>query len=386
MSANTYKLQLVIDDSKLKEIFGKMNSTFGVGAKSGSSAGGKNLFGNLAHLAKIAIGIGSAVTVLHKILDHALKASPIAQSSFKILEYAVNLILRPIGDIMGLIIRPFAIMMLRWAVPFYKKFLSSESTGKLLKGDIAGFIIDKLFEVPAGSPFDTLVRNINTWASSIKFPELDLSSILSPLKELKVSLPDLSKSFDSMIAFKDKVLAVFPNITEIVGKTISPAMKILGNSFNWLNRMWEKVIVPAWGTLTSMFDTVKASIDDIIMPLWTGITGGFDWVKQQWDLYVVKPWMDLTKFFTDIGNDITNLISKKWKDFVDAVQKIIDFFISIPKMIDNALKSGGKAVTDSASNAFGGVAKQAQDAWNGAVGWVEQVARGDFEGLSKGAR
>jgi hypothetical protein len=346
MSQNTYKMQLVIDDSQLKKVFGNMGGMGNIFGSSGGQAGNRNVFGNLGNLAKIAMGVGATVVILQKILDLSLKASPIAQSSFKLLEHAITFILRPIGDIIGLFVRPLAIMMLRWAVPFYKKFLSSPITQKALTGDIAGALMELFTSSPKVSLATKLADFIHDWLTkNLKFTmdwdsiKSTLLGIFSPIIDFKISIPDLTKAFDSIITFKDNILDTFPKITSTIKEKLAPAWTYISRAFTWLKAGWDKYVNPAWNAITSAFSDIEGAINNTLTPIWDGITGGFAWLKQVWDDHVPNAWEKIYGFFDGIAKDITTFISKRWQDFMKAINDIIDFFKSIPARLMDAIRS-----------------------------------------------
>ncbi|NIT99619.1 MAG: hypothetical protein GWN01_01340, partial [Nitrosopumilaceae archaeon] len=162
----THTLKLLVDDSKIRELETRLGKSVG-GKQEGSM---RNIFGanagkNLAKLGIIAAGVGSTVAVLDKILKISTESSAHFQATFKLWDSAVRLILRPIGDTIGLVLRPFALMMIKWAVPFYREFLGktdeilsgAEELGKgnigTGTGMIGGALIDTLFGEGAGDNF-----------------------------------------------------------------------------------------------------------------------------------------------------------------------------------------------------------------------------------------
>lgn len=91
----------------------------------------------------MATGIGASVVILGKMLKLATESSAHMAATQKLWDTSIRMIFRPMGDTIGLILRPFALMMLRWALPFYRDFTQNidkiQSGGeKLAKGDIIG--------------------------------------------------------------------------------------------------------------------------------------------------------------------------------------------------------------------------------------------------------
>lgn len=76
--------------------------------------------------------------ILTKMWDVMKKSSPMLQSSLKIINTTLMLMLKPIADMFGMILRPFALMMIKWAIPFYKKTMENLNKPGGLTGGIIG--------------------------------------------------------------------------------------------------------------------------------------------------------------------------------------------------------------------------------------------------------
>jgi hypothetical protein len=118
-----YTVSIVLKDSNgvLKQLdnLEKGGATSSANKASGTSGGGvfsklQNLgIGQLAKLAGIGLGIGELVNL-------TVKSSGILQGTFKLWETSMMLIFKPFGDFVGMALRPLTLMMLMWAIPFYK--------------------------------------------------------------------------------------------------------------------------------------------------------------------------------------------------------------------------------------------------------------------------
>ena len=97
------------------------------GEVTGGLAGAAGALGmQKAGLKKIGL-IGAAVMGIWKTLKEIKESSPRLQATLNIMNKAIMMTLRPIGDIMSAIIRPFALAWLRLAVKFYKFFKNNET-------------------------------------------------------------------------------------------------------------------------------------------------------------------------------------------------------------------------------------------------------------------
>jgi len=145
-----YKLKLIIDDSKIRELESRLGRSLGINQKNGldsvfgdSGSAGKNL----AKLGAIAAATGASLTVLDKIWKIGIESSGHAQATLKLWDTSMRLIFRPLGDTIGLVLRPFALMMIKWAVPFYRDFAQNFDTllaggEKLAEGNVTGAASD----------------------------------------------------------------------------------------------------------------------------------------------------------------------------------------------------------------------------------------------------
>jgi len=87
----------------------------------GGLSGAKEFFGK--HKMGMMIGAGSA-GVLIGIFKKALDVSPMFQAIKKLLNFGIMMVLRPIGDFVGFLLRPIMVWMLRkLIIPFYTTFL-----------------------------------------------------------------------------------------------------------------------------------------------------------------------------------------------------------------------------------------------------------------------
>jgi len=67
-------------------------------------------------------GITMGLAALRQVGTALIDASPLLQAMSKIGHTAFTLFLRPFGDLVGFLLRPFLILMLKWGIKFYKKF------------------------------------------------------------------------------------------------------------------------------------------------------------------------------------------------------------------------------------------------------------------------
>ena len=121
---------------------------------------GKDFFKK--HAAGIAIGAAGAGTIL-KVLKMALDASPMFQQIRKLLQFGVMMVLRPIGDFFGFLMRPIMIMLLRkFIIPWYTKLMPVMiHMGQLIGEKLAG-AFEALAEGDVVKAFGILFADV-TW-------------------------------------------------------------------------------------------------------------------------------------------------------------------------------------------------------------------------------
>jgi hypothetical protein len=149
MAEPTIKAKLVLDTTGMKGVAAGVGG--GVSAKSETFTQGFRralegldfpILGDIgAAVSGMVLILASIGKMLKSFMGFLMKSSGILASSVNLLSKSMQILLRPIGDALGLFIKPFAIAMLRFAIPLYKKwrqFLELESTqeglGKINEG------------------------------------------------------------------------------------------------------------------------------------------------------------------------------------------------------------------------------------------------------------
>lgn len=102
----------------------------------GKLSGAKEFFSK--HKMGMMIGAGSA-GVLIGILKKAFDASPMFQAVKKLLNFGIMMVLRPIGDFFGFLLRPIMVWMLRkLIIPFYQTYLP---VAQQMGTDVGNFVV-----------------------------------------------------------------------------------------------------------------------------------------------------------------------------------------------------------------------------------------------------
>jgi len=109
-------------EAQLKDLIEKTDKSLTARALGTKGESALEKMGEFAtkHAGGLLIGAGSA-GVLIMIVKKALSASPVFQQISQLLDYGINMLLRPIGDFFGFLLRPIVIMLMRmFIIPFYR--------------------------------------------------------------------------------------------------------------------------------------------------------------------------------------------------------------------------------------------------------------------------
>ena len=211
MSSRERVLTLKLDDTQVRNAIKRIQEAgFGTstgGGTKGSSTKkmksmdvvgqifGKNsvMFKNLAKLTLIVAGITALVKMVQKISSSVVDSSPILQVMLKLFQTAITFILRPIGDFIGLFLRPFIILFLRASLDYYK------AVGPVFRafGSNFGKNIAANFESPA-----KLISNLILGMGGGNILNQGLLAIFKQVRIPEFKLPGLDN-----LTFKFEVLA-----------------------------------------------------------------------------------------------------------------------------------------------------------------------------------
>jgi hypothetical protein len=126
-------------ESPLMPLFTMFDKYFGTGSK------WDKFFQGHGKLAAGVIGGGAAglgATAVMKGVQMAIEASPMLQQMLKLWKFGIMMVLRPIGDFFGFVMRPVMMMLLRkFIIPWYTKMLPVMiKWGELLGGTVVDFL------------------------------------------------------------------------------------------------------------------------------------------------------------------------------------------------------------------------------------------------------
>jgi hypothetical protein len=151
-------------ESPLMPLFKTFDKYFGTGSK------WDKFFQGHGKMAAGIIGGGAAgigATAVMKGVQMAIEASPMLQQMLKLWKFGIMMVLRPIGDFFGFVMRPIMVLMLRkFIIPFYQKYMPimiklGDHIGKL----VAKYIDEKTGE-DAPANYENLISGLEKWLAT----------------------------------------------------------------------------------------------------------------------------------------------------------------------------------------------------------------------------
>ena len=209
------------------------------------------------HAAGILIGAGAAGTLL-KVLKMAFDASPMFQQMRKLLNFGVMMILRPIGDFFGFLMRPILVMLLRkFIIPWYTTLYP-----KMIKwGDYLGNIVAAIM----GLSFDNLISNF-TFTPRDDDPLFGKQGAISKwAKELEDFDwgTTLTSNISAVTAFWSSIETFFKNVAGAINENLygywnkyKSFIQDLGHIQSWIGWAWDKFVSFFRDTLGGIWDAI----------------------------------------------------------------------------------------------------------------------------------
>jgi hypothetical protein len=315
--------------------------------------------------------------------------SGLFKSTFKLLDFGISLLLKPIADIFGLLFRPLARLLLPVALalnkllePFIKDVL--KAIDRILgKGEEPG---GAKFFTPEGMPIGTV-------------GEIDLSKVSEDLRsKIKEKFEAMLDSLLTYIRFgagpsilgtitgavqwiwdliKEKggptVLDVFGNIgrwfEENFGVKIKPlfqggVMGPIASLVSWISENWgnvEKWLGDAWDGLVKWFEGVKEGIGKTLGPVWDNLSKAFENIKDIVSKTLGPAWDKIKEVFGGAWDTLTKILSPVWdtiRDVFSSVKKILDeTFTPVWNTIKGVFEDIKRKIIDVISPSWEGLVK-----------------------------
>ena len=290
------------------------------------------------HAVGMALGAGSAAVIL-KVLKMAFDASPMFQQMKKLLQFGVMMILRPIGDFFGFLMRPILVMLLRkFIIPWYQY-----AYPKMIKmGDQIGKILTWLL----GFGFANLFSNLTLTYDPDLDPFFGTSGVFTKLGQ-DIQAIDWAGIKTSITGLFSTLVTDIQNINWAdVQTTITDKLTEFASIFTTgnLTESWNKMktffsgigleasgwLTSQWGKVTSFFKDLRidTQIGGAIQEAWDGFAGNvtsiFENIVSQILLIPSKIWTGLTSIASSIGDVFGGVISA----ILDAIESILPFGLS----------------------------------------------------------
>jgi len=352
----------MLSQSKSTGIFEKLDKIFD--KSFGGNSRWNKMFAGRGKMAAGGMALGAAgagVGLASKIID----SSPLMQQMMKLLNFGIMLILRPIGDFFGMLMRPILIMLLRkFIIPFYQTvypvFLSwardiNEITEAITGGNdsINKTIIDtgKVAVATTGTGL-TAITSLLKPKEIAKIPAL-AENVLNPRNLPAVAgktppelekLKNIAKTLDPVIKKSDKMVNIALKTTKAINMVATAPIKIAEKAIT-------KMAIPV----------AKAAIDvnKGIMNLATGGLSG-------------KVDKRVGKVSNKLGGAAKTTLGKATKPVTEILARV-------------GVKTGAKIAGKTAAK-FIPIVGQALLAVDAAGSLMKQFAPEQYEGVRKGAQ
>jgi hypothetical protein len=289
----------------------KFRRSFGPGflggktaAKEGQVQGSmpKNRAISSVKLAGIGAGLLGAAGLGKMIID----SSPLLKAMFKLLNVGIMLILRPIGDFIGFMLRPLLIEFVKKvAIPAYRDGAKyAKEWGSKFGDALLDFIKD---------PIATIASAIALGLKGFIFPGVPEVNACSG-EEAKTSDP-LGDFIDSLEGF---------SITwyQLYIKPIDDALKEIYGFFQGAADSISSWVGTSWMEFTTWLDGIGKDAAGALTTAWESISGWFQGIGAGINSFIGKAWVDFTSWLSGIGTDATGILSNTW-------DSIVGFFESI---------------------------------------------------------
>lgn len=274
LSPEEGKEKTMLESSKsLNKIFGKLDRTFE--KLFGGDSKWNKFFGGHGKAAALGLGVGAiggGMALGKMIID----SSPMFQQMLKLLNFGIMLVLRPIGDFFGFLMRPIMLMLLRkFIIPFYQEYMPlmiemGDKIGNVIApvlGKLLHFIIGMskiLFALtPLGATALTATGGVGEVAKWVKEGAEEIASVFKDsikTNETKPTYIDASKQTKKQLDEDSKKQ----------GKTKNTAKPKYGKygSDDWKRNASPELLAldaaPRFQSASDMIGLVSKSINDFI--------------------------------------------------------------------------------------------------------------------------
>jgi hypothetical protein len=307
----------------------------GKGAAGLSSIMEKFSLGTAAKLGGIAIGVTAITGVAGKISKMLVQSSPMLQSMLKLLNTGIMMMLRPIGDFIGFLLRPLMIYLMRSVfLPWYRQMAPIMRVwGSELGAGIVAFVkdpfgtlADALADVTWSDVGNAIWTYFKDWTilgqilNTLGLFDIDLGEITSGIST------KVSEFFDSisttLTTWWSGVLEKLTTFRDSVSTALTTMVATITAPFTALAESLSTGFTTVVTTLTGAWESVTDFFVDTLAPIGTTLGDGLNsfitFISETLGgvgTTLDTAWNSFVSFFESIGN-IWILIGKAWEDFI----------------------------------------------------------------------
>ena len=292
------------------------------GAAAGAGAGAAGAAGAAAAPALAVVAIQSLISIIKQVLDYLKRVSALLGALFKLIETSIMLLIKPIADFIGYMLKPIVMLILRFfVIPFYRTIVP------IIKE--IGDLWDKIF-TQIMTPLMPILKEVAQILAQV------LPYILPVLLPIIISLVSAILGPLILIGLAIKGLQI---VVDWIWKGLQWIWKGLeGFAKWWATVVWSGIVrffTTIWDALKNFVNWLRGAwnwvTNNIIKPIWDAIQGFIKWLQNGWDWVVnniFKPIYNFLKGIADaLGGVGKALDSRNWgKAIGDAFKPVGDFF------------------------------------------------------------
>jgi len=263
------------------------------------------------------------------------RVSPAFKQQIVIMRKSLEVILRPIGDIMAKFLRPMSVWMIKFAMKWYDLFGTgggAKDSPQVIEDEIKQLEKEQEQAIKRGD-----ISTANIAGEKILEKKRKLGKEDSPEKETKSFFDSLREKFSGIKNFANTVWEDFvPESFQIMIQQASDALKELGEFAQNLWEILKPVLEPIYNTLKSiaglaisaLFIGIAAAIKSVIIPIknyntvWKKtkeLTKKFLGVIKDMPTAIDDFKKKVSEIFTNLGSEIVTI-------FEDIKSKVKGFF------------------------------------------------------------
>jgi len=325
MSANeTIQMEFKIADNslaKLQEIMSGKGSAGGAtkGTNALASVMEKFSLGTTAKLAGIAIGVTVITGEVGRISKMLVQSSPMLQSMLKLLNTGIMMMLRPIGDFIGFLLRPLMIYLMRSVfLPWYRSMAPIMRVwGSTLGAGLVAFIKDPLGTLSTAMA-DVTWTDVATTVFNVFKDWTAIGQILNALGLFDIDLGEISSGISTKVsAFFDSISTTLTSWWDGTMGKLDSFKEVLGGGLDTL----VTGLSTAWSTLSVFFTGALGNVGVLLGSGWEAFTSWISDTLGGVGNSLDTAWNNFISFFDSLGL-VWTLVGKAWEEFLTFITNL----------------------------------------------------------------